>query len=92
MTFKGPSQQIGISLPAELVAYLKRRKEQEGVTISAQCRLALEGDIMNRAEDDAPAPDRTAAQIDEFLYGPQRRAAAGSELIDSAVEYETEAS
>ena len=73
MKFTGPSQQIGISLPADMVAYLKLRKAQEGVTISAQCRLALENDILDRAEVKANPlelrPDEFEARWEQFIRG-----------------------
>ena len=87
MEFTGSSARIGISLPADMLEYLLQRKRQEGIPVSVQIQRAIETDIMDRAEaNQSPAPARTPEEIDEFLYGPQRRAAA-NKLVDPGEPY-----
>ena len=50
LRFTGPTERISITLPRDMIEYLRLRKYKERISISKQARQALEKDIMGRAE------------------------------------------
>jgi len=48
--FTAKTEPITITLPTDMTAYLRLRKEKIGIPISSQIRMAVERDIMDRAQ------------------------------------------
>lgn len=65
--FTGKFSRINVSLPADMVQYLRIRKNQEGVPISMQVRMAVERDVMDRTA----AKHATPAGIDVLGNHPE---------------------